>query len=94
MDQNGQAKSPETAPPAYFTEAMKRYARRVFDVYDPIGPNRGFKILPRDIKCYGPVAIGKRQEKSYRLGIIFIFTIIIPKKNILNVQFTQMMGLI
>lgn len=35
MDQNGQAKSPETAPPAYFTEAMKRYARRVFGAYNP-----------------------------------------------------------
>ncbi|WP_418713496.1 hypothetical protein, partial [Akkermansia sp.] len=63
MDQNDQAKSPETALPAYFTEEMKKYARRVFDVYDPIGPNRGFKILPREIKCYGLFDAGRNRQK-------------------------------
>lgn len=64
MDQKGQARSPETAAPTYFTEEMKRYARRVFDVYDPIGPNRGFKLLPREIKCYGPFDAGHNRKKT------------------------------
>ena len=78
MDQNGQAKSPETAPPAYFTEAMKRYARRVFGAYNPVtgqrdqhyGAGNPFKVI-RSFPSSDPSQNRKNKRQIIRIGSNF-----------------------
>lgn len=91
MDQNGQAKSSETAPPAYFTEAMKRYARRVFGAYNPVTGKRDqyyeisnpFTVI-RSVPPSDPSQNRKNKRQIIRIGnnfFVYSYSKTLPIRN-------------
>ena len=78
MDQRGQAKSSEIAPSPHFTEAMKRYVRRVFGIYNPVTGQRdqyyrisNFLNVSRSCSSFNPSQNRKNKRQVIKIGRTF-----------------------